>query len=62
MSSNENAEIMRALGRIEGKLETLSDIPKRTRALERGQSWFLGAAATVSAVITFFGGKILDIF
>ena len=57
-------DLHRSLGRIESKLDALSardDAHKerldhhsnRLRSLERGRSWLMGAAAGISAVVTF---------
>lgn len=65
-------EILIALGRLEGKMdslitrqaihdEELGRHDKRIRQLEQSKSWVLGAAAAmaglVSLLINFFGGK-----
>ena len=44
-------EMQRALGRIEGTLSTLVDLPNRVRALEGWRKWILGIQAAVGAVI-----------
>lgn len=53
-------EIMRALGRIEGKLTELErhGIPERMRAVEKTQAWYAGAAA----VVAVFATKVLQSF
>mgnify|MGYP003137598748 CR=1 FL=1 len=56
-------EILLALGRLEGKVDSLvarqkvidDELDKhesRLRSLEQGKSWMLGAAAAVGALVT----------
>ncbi len=42
-------DINRSLGRIEGSLETLVDLPDRMRALEGWRKWILGFQAAIAA-------------
>lgn len=44
-------EIMRSLGRIEGRLDELNNarFPERVRNLERNQYWFSGILASIGA-------------
>ena len=57
-------EILLALGRLEGKVDSLvarqkvidDELDKhesRLRSLEQGKSWMLGAAAAVGALVTY---------
>ena len=59
-----NEELLLALGRLEGKVdslitsqavhaEELTRLDKRIRELEQSKSWVLGAAAVVGAVVSF---------
>ena len=59
-----NNEILLALGRLEGKVDSLvarqkvidAELDKhepRLRSLEQGKSWMLGAAAAVGALVSF---------
>lgn len=61
MSPDKENELMLALGRIEGRLEQLSDLPKRVSALERWQSYLKGAwafaALLLAAVVKSLYGK-----
>lgn len=51
-----NDEIMRALGRIEGKLTAMADHADRIRAVENKQAWYSGAAL-VGALVA---GRIME--
>lgn len=61
----ENADLHRAVGRIEGKLDTFitqmkaqddrtTDLEVRTRKVEGRQHWYSGAAAVVGGLIAYF--------
>ena len=45
--------IMQAVGRIEGKLESLTPLPARVEKLERWRSWLSGAWAVVTAAFLY---------
>jgi hypothetical protein len=60
----ENIELQRAVGRIEGKLDSFiakldagdsrhESAEKRIGAVERKQAWYAGAAATVGAIAAY---------
>ena len=64
-----NNEILLALGRLEGKVDSLISRQKlvdeeldrhetRLRNLEQSRSWLLGAAAVVGAVAAFLVEKV----
>jgi hypothetical protein len=59
---NNDVDVARALGRIEGKLDDLLDSREdqetRIRALESKSAWMAGAAAGLGAV----GGILWNIF
>lgn len=57
--SEAHDEIMRSLGRIEGRLGNLEDLPKRVRALESWRSFLTGAwgILTLLAGYVGFSGK-----
>ena len=68
-----NEEILMALGRLEGKVdslittqavhnEELARHDKRLRELEQSKSWLLGAAATVGALASILVNVIGDRF
>ena len=57
-------QILLALGRLEGKVDSLVSRQKviddeldkhesRLRSLEQGKSWMLGAAAAIGALVSF---------
>jgi hypothetical protein len=45
--------ITRAVGRIEGKLDSWGDLPKRIEKLESWKSWLSGAWAVVAAICMY---------
>lgn len=60
--SNTNADLMRVLGRMEGKLDSLHEtvtvhieddklVELRVRKVERRQSWFMGGIAASWAAL-----------
>ena len=54
---NYNNEIIRSLGRIEGKLDGVCDLADRVRVLEQWQSWLKGGlAALVGGFAYIFKG------
>jgi len=59
---NEETEIIRALGRLEAKVDSLmlfqADIQHRVGSLERAWSKVLGAAAVVAALSSYIMTKI----
>ncbi len=44
-------EINRALGRIEGLLESMADIPERVKKLESWRSYLSGAFGILTAIV-----------
>ena len=47
------AEIAQAVGRIEGQLKQLGELPARVEKLERWRSWLSGAWAVVAAICMY---------
>ena len=47
------AEILRALGRIEGELIQIRKLSERVRTLEMWQSWLKGAWAVLTAAYAY---------
>jgi hypothetical protein len=46
-------EILRALGRIEGKLAGISKLSDRVSRIEQGQAWLKGAWAALAAAFAY---------
>lgn len=66
----ENTELHRAVGRIEGKLDTFiqqmasqddrtTDLEVRTRKVEGRMHWYSGAAAAIGTLFTFAADRML---
>lgn len=65
-----DGEILRALGRLEGKLDSFlsdrvddrqahDDLEKRVRTLETRQAYWLGGTALGTFLLTHFGGPLI---
>ena len=50
---NNEAEILLAIGRIEGRLEAYASLTQRVSSLERWQSWLKGGWAAVAAMFAW---------
>ena len=50
---NEITGIIRSLGRIEGKLDAISNLPERVSMLEQWVSWLKGGWAVLAAACAF---------
>ncbi len=50
-----NADIYRAVGKLEGKFDTYMEhaLPKRVSSLERTRAWVTGVVAVVGATLAF---------
>ncbi len=46
-------EIMRTLGRIEGRLDHLTGVPDRVSKLEQWQAWLKGGWAVLAAALSY---------
>jgi len=57
--TNENANILRVLGRIEGKIDELPDLARRVRMLEIWQAWLKGAWVALIAPWVYFTRHVL---
>ena len=50
---NQIMEILRSLGRIEGRLSVFSDLSERLSKLEMRQSWLKGVWAALAVVFAY---------
>jgi hypothetical protein len=66
---SDNTDLHRAVGRIEGKLDTFieqmkaqdnraTELEVRTRKVENRQHWYSGAGAIVGVLIGVFGSRL----
>jgi hypothetical protein len=51
-------EVLRSLGRIEGLLVGMSDVPERVSSLEMWQSWMKGGMAAIAAAFAYLFRKV----
>ena len=50
---NDTKEILRALGRIEGRLESMQRLPERVSKIEQCQAWLKGGWAFLAAAFAY---------
>jgi hypothetical protein len=48
-------EILRSLGRIEGRMDEISNLSSRVRSLEIWQAWLKGGWAVMVACVAYVG-------
>jgi hypothetical protein len=53
MNMENNDDVMRTLGRIEGKVDGLAKLPDRVAALEHWQAWLKGGWAAVATAVAY---------